>query len=207
MRVGIINSGLGNIASIQRMLERVGATSVYISSGTECVGFDSLVLPGVGHFDEGMRALRNTGLMGRVRNLVCDSGVPIMGICLGMQLLCRGSDEGTEPGLGLINADVRKFRFSADEKMKVPHMGWNVVRPASANPLISHTEQEQRFYFVHSYRVVPDDPNVVIGTANYGGEFCAAFQKDNIFGVQFHPEKSHRFGMALMKRFVEYSPC
>ena len=203
MKVGIISSGLGNVASIQRMVERVGASTVYVSSEKECMGCDSLILPGVGHFDEGMRALRNTGLIETIKKLVCDDGVPIMGICLGMQLLCRGSEEGSEAGLGLIAADVRKFRLPTESKLKVPHMGWNVVHTGSSNPLIPHMEEEQRFYFVHSYKVVPNDPAVVIGTANYGGEFCAAFQKDNIFGVQFHPEKSHRFGMALMKRFVE----
>ena len=201
--IGIINVGLGNVASIQRMLGRVGARGSYISSCKEITECDALILPGVGHFDEGIRALRGADLIEAVKSLVCDKKTPILGICLGMQLLCRSSEEGSEPGLGLIDADVRRFRSSGNAKLKVPHMGWNVVQTGSSNPLIRHTEEEQRFYFVHSYQVVPDDPAVVIGTANYGGEFCAAFQKDNIFGVQFHPEKSHRFGMALMKRFVE----
>lgn len=203
MKVGIISSGLGNVASIQRMLERVGTASVYVSSGIECQGCDSLILPGVGHFDEGMRALRNADLIETIKKRVCDDGVPIMGICLGMHLLCRSSEEGSEAGLGLIHADVKKFRLPAECKLKFPHMGWNVVRAGLSNPLIPHTEEEHRFYFVHSYRVVPDESSIVTGTANYAGEFCAAFQKGNIFGVQFHPEKSHRFGMALMKRFAE----
>lgn len=207
MKVGIINAGLGNLASIQRMLERVGSSGKYISSRNEVAGCDALILPGVGHFDEGMRALRKADLFETIKKLGCEGKVPILGICLGMQLLCRSSEEGSEPGLGLIDADVKKFRFSTDEKLKVPHMGWNVVRPESSNVLISQSEKEQRFYFVHSYKVIPDDPNVVIGTTNYGGDFCAAFQKDNIFGVQFHPEKSHRFGMALMKSFVEFQSC
>ena len=203
MVVGIINAGLGNVASIERMLERVGASGIYISSCKELIECDALILPGVGHFDEGIRALRKAELFEAIKKLGCDNKVPILGICLGMQLLCRGSEEGSESGLGLIDADVKKFQFSIEEKLKVPHMGWNVVQTVSSNPLIPHAQEEQRFYFVHSYQVVPDDPSVVIGAANYGGEFCAAFQKENIFGVQFHPEKSHRFGMALMKRFVE----
>ncbi len=207
MKVGIINSGLGNVASIQRMLERVGGYGVLVSSSKECMESDALILPGVGHFDEGMRALRNADLIETIKKRVCDDKVPILGICLGMQILCRVSDEGSEMGLGLIAADVKKFYFPANDKLKVPHMGWNVVRQASSNPLISNTEKEQRFYFVHSYRVVPDDPSIVIGAADYGGEFCAAFQQANVFGVQFHPEKSHRFGMALLKRFVELSAC
>ena len=165
--------------------------------------FTKLILPGVGHFDHGIHAIRNMGINAEFLDDMLSCNGMILGICLGMQLLCRGSEEGSEPGLGLIDADVKKFRFSADDKMKVPHMGWNVVRTGTSNPLIPHTEEGQRFYFVHSYKVVPDDPSVVIGTANYGGEFCAAFQQGNVFGVQFHPEKSHRFGMALMKRFVE----
>lgn len=203
MIVGIVNVGFGNVTSIQRMLERTGASCVYVSSPKEFINLDALILPGVGNFGEGMRALRNADLIETIRTLVCVDNIPILGICLGMQLLCRNSEEGSEPGLGLINAEVKKFQFPADQKLKVPHMGWNVVRPGSYNSLIPASEDQQRFYFVHSYRVVPDDPTIVIGTANYGGDFCAAFQKGNIFGVQFHPEKSHRFGMELMRRFVE----
>ena len=203
MKVGIINVGLGNVASIQRMLERVGTYGVYVSSRKDCMESEALILPGVGHFDEGMRALRNANLIEPLKKRLCEDKVPILGICLGMQLLCLGSEEGSEPGLGLIDAEVKRFQFPADKRLKVPHMGWNIVRPGLSNPLISKTEEEKRFYFVHSYRVVPDDSNIVIGSTNYGGEFCAAFQKDNVFGVQFHPEKSHRFGMALMRRFVE----
>lgn len=202
-KVGIVSVGFGNVQSIKRMLAQVGACGVYVSSCKDCMDVKALILPGVGNFSEGMRALRNADLIETIKKLVCVDNIPILGICLGMQLLCRNSEEGSDPGLGLIEAEVKKFRFTADKKLKVPHMGWNDVRPVSHNPLISLTDEEQRFYFVHSYRVVPDDPSIVIGTTNYGGEFCAAFQKGNIFGVQFHPEKSHRFGMELMKRFVQ----
>ena len=203
MKIGIINVGLGNISSIQRMLHKVGVCTKYVTSPAECSGSDALILPGVGHFDEGVRALHKANLFETIRNIGCNNEIPILGICLGMQLLCRSSEEGSLQGLGLISADVEKFRFPYDKNLKVPHMGWNVVRPSSSNPLISSSEEEQRFYFVHSYRVIPDEPNIVIGTANYGSNFCAAFQKNNIFGVQFHPEKSHRFGMALMKSFID----
>lgn len=202
MKIGIINVGLGNVSSIQRMLQRVGAFGTYVSTPSECINSDALILPGVGHFDEGVRALRKADLYETIKTIGRNNDVPILGICLGMQLLCRSSQEGGHQGLGLIDADVSKFRFPADKKLKVPHMGWNVVRSVSSNPLILQGEEEQRFYFVHSYRVDPDDPSIVIGVANYGGDFCAAFQKSNIFGVQFHPEKSHRFGMSLMYRFA-----
>ena len=202
MKVGIVNVGMGNVASIQRMLERVGSIGQYVSSRKDCVESEALILPGVGHFDEAMRALHNADLREPIIDRVLRDKVPILGICLGMQLLCRRSEEGSEAGLGLVDADVKKFQHPTESKLKVPHMGWNVVRPSTPNPLILNAEEDQRFYFVHSYRVVPDDPSVVIGTAEYGDEFCAAFQKGHIFGVQFHPEKSHSFGMALMKRFV-----
>ena len=199
----ILDLGLGNISSIARMIEKVGGRAEVVGHVPNLGRKRKFILPGVGHFDYGMRAMKSSGINADVFAEVIAREGTILGICLGMQLLCRGSEEGSEQGLGLIDADVKKFRFSAGEKLKVPHMGWNVVRAASPNLLIPRTEEEQRFYFVHSYQVVPDDPSVVVGTADYGGEFCAAFQKDNIFGVQFHPEKSHRFGMALMKRFVE----
>lgn len=199
----ILNSGLGNVASVARMIEVVGGRAQIGCSTREIENAEKIVLPGVGSFDNGMRMLRSNSDIAVLKNKILNEASPLLGICLGMQILCRRSEEGTEPGLGLIDADVIKFRFSANEKLKVPHMGWNVVRSGSPNSLIPRTEEEQRFYFVHSYRVVPDDPAVIIGSSNYGGEFCAAFQKGNIFGVQFHPEKSHRFGMALIKRFVE----
>jgi glutamine amidotransferase len=203
MSIGIISTGFGNLASIQRIIEKLGGQATHVNTVADLARVGRIVLPGVGHFDEGVRSLRASGLVDQIVERVKDGGMPLLGICLGMQLLCRGSEEGFESGLGLIEADVKKFCFPADAKLKVPHMGWNVVKPTRPNALIPLGEEEQRFYFVHSYRVVPDDPSVIIGAANYGSEFCAAFQKANIIGVQFHPEKSHRFGMALMNRFME----
>jgi glutamine amidotransferase len=126
-----------------------------------------------------------------------------MGICLGMQLLCKHSEEGDVEGLGLVDATVKKFDFPNQPSLKVPHMGWNTLRTTRENPLLPMDDEERRFYFVHSYKVVPNNPSISIGQCDYGGEFCAAFQQGNVFGVQFHPEKSHRFGMALMQRCVE----
>lgn len=199
----IVDVGLGNIASIERMLQKVGSKSILAKNPDDLVGIEKIILPGVGHFDEGMKQLQKTGFAQALVELIRERNVQVMGVCLGMQVLCRKSEEGSVPGLGLIDADVNKFRFSEDEKLKIPHMGWNIVSSCQANPLLPPTQEEERFYFVHSYKVVPDDSAITIGTANYGGDFCAAFQKHNIFGVQFHPEKSHRFGMELMRRFVE----
>ena len=202
-KIAIIDVGLGNIASIQRMLQKVGSQSILAKEPNDLVGIEKVILPGVGHFDEGMKQLQNTRMAQTLLKLVREKNVQVMGICLGMQMLCRRSEEGGIPGLGLIDADVKKFRFSEDLNFKIPHMGWNIVSSALANPLLPPSQEEQRFYFLHSYRVVPHDPAITIGTTNYGGEFCAAYQQGNVYGVQFHPEKSHRFGMELMRRFVE----
>lgn len=201
--IGIIDSGIGNISSVLKLVNLSGGVATVVNKESDFEELDKLILPGVGNFNAGMSALKAKDFSNLILNHVYAKGLQLLGICLGMQLLCRGSEEGSEPGLGLIDAEVIRFQFPPSLKLKVPHMGWNVVCAATSNPLIPHTEEEQRFYFVHSYKVVPDDPSVVIGTANYGGEFCAAFQQGNVFGVQFHPEKSHRFGMALMNRFCE----
>lgn len=199
----IVDVGLGNIASIERMLQKVGSKSILAKKPDDLLGIKKVILPGVGHFDEGMKQLQKTGFAKALVELIKEENVQVMGVCLGMQMLCRRSEEGSIAGMGLIDADVMKFRFSEDLKLKIPHMGWNIVSSGKENPLLPPTQEEQRFYFVHSYKVVPDDPLIITGMANYGGEFCAAFQKQNIFGVQFHPEKSHRFGMELIRRFVE----
>lgn len=198
----VLDLGLGNVASICRMIEKVGGKAKLIRLPSNLRPGTSLVLPGVGHFDHGVRILRAAGFDSQSFSDLLEGNCRILGICLGMQLLCKSSEEGSELGLGLINAEVKRFRFPAADNLKVPHVGWNVVRPERVSPLFTSFDQEYRFYFVHSYQVIPDDASIIIGTANYGVDFCAAFQKDNIFGVQFHPEKSHRFGMALLKRFV-----
>jgi len=203
LHVGVIDIGLGNIASIVRIIEKVGGKATMINQTSQLKNINKIVLPGVGHFDEGMKKLKDSGLAEMIVELAVQRHIQVIGICLGMQLLCRGSEEGRMSGLGLIDADVKRFRFSKELKLKVPHMGWNIVSQNKPNPLLPVSDYEQRFYFVHSYKVVPDQSEVTIGSTNYGGNFCAAFQKDMIFGVQFHPEKSHRFGMALMRRFVE----
>lgn len=201
--ISIIDTGLGNIGSIQRMIERAGGKAFSIINPTQLNKGSKVILPGVGHFDQGMSRLIEAGFADVLVDLGRSQKIQVLGICLGMQLLCRGSEEGSLAGLGLIDACVKKFCFSSESKLKVPHMGWNIVSVPRANPLLHVTTEEQRFYFVHSYKVVPDDSSITIGTANYGGEFCAAFRQGNVFGVQFHPEKSHRFGMELLRRFVE----
>ena len=200
--ITIVNYGMGNLGSMVNMFKRIGVKA-NIEAEPEVIGrAEKLLLPGVGAFDSAMTCINSVP---RLREVLDHKAlverVPILGVCLGMQLLTRSSEEGALPGLGWIPGVTS--RFPKQEGLKVPHMGWNVVSVPQANPLLPACTEEQRFYFVHSYKVVPDDPTISIGTANHGGEFCAAFQQGNVFGVQFHPEKSHRFGMELMRRFVE----
>lgn len=201
--IDILDYGLGNFGSVIRMIEKVGGTAKRISTPEEILRANKLILPGVGHFDRGMSQIIERGLLEPLRERVVVQGTLMMGICLGMQLLCAGSEEGALPGLGFVDADVCKLQAQPGQNLKIPNMGWNTIRVTRSNPLIEAGGEEQRFYFVHSYYVVPQIPDLAIVTASHGVEFCAAFQSGNIFGVQFHPEKSHRFGMAMMKKFVD----
>jgi glutamine amidotransferase len=200
--VYIVDTGLANIGSVARMIQRIGGVAHICKNPGEIAQHGKIILPGVGHFDHGMEALHQHGFNESFWQDVIQKEMPVLGICLGMQLLCRSSEEGTSKGLGLIEADVKKFRFTQEENLKVPHMGWNTVVPGVENTLIPQSEIEQRFYFVHTYKVVPDNDQIVIGWANYGGTFCAAFKQNNVCGVQFHPEKSHQFGIELFKRLI-----
>jgi glutamine amidotransferase len=187
------------------MLQAAGGQSQIITAPAEAIRARRLILPGVGAFDAGMEALEARGWLDVLPALVLKKRVPILGICLGMQMLCRRSDEGSRSGLGWINADVVAFDGAA-LGLKVPHMGWAVVDVPRENPLIPMAEGEYRFYHVHKYHVVCDDPQDVMATAKYGTAFVTGVWHQNIFGVQFHPEKSHRFGLSLLARFLQV-PC
>ena len=204
MNIGVVDTGVGNIGSVHRMLHRLGASTANVKLPSDLESVERLIIPGVGKFDQGMWALKSSGLLQPLYQKVLHQGMPILGICLGMHLLCHDSEEGEEQGLGLIEASVKRFRFPDKLSLKVPHMGWNTVMTAKNNPLLPRDELEQRFYFVHSYKVQPKTESIMIGKTFYGNDFCSAFWKKNIFGVQFHPEKSHRFGLALFKRFLEF---
>lgn len=200
--VGIINYGLGNLGSIQNMLKVIGEKSI-ISADIEALNTcDRYILPGVGAFDAGMTRLQESGLVDFIKNKALDEKTPILGICLGMQLLGRKSEEGSLPGLGLIPFDNIRFRLE-DSNLRVPHMGWDIVEFKQTNPLLKNLEGTQRYYFVHSYHALCDSKDNILMTCDYGYEFAAAVVKDNIMGVQFHPEKSHDFGMALLNNFVK----
>jgi imidazole glycerol-phosphate synthase subunit HisH len=200
--ISIINYGLGNLNSIVNILKKIGVESTIISSPHELATAEKIILPGVGAFDQGMMNLQHVGWIEPLKTRVLEKKIPTLGICLGMQLMCKSSDEGKLAGLGWIDAHVKKFALPKDTALKVPHMGWNAITTTGENPLISTTQEEQRFYFVHSFHVVCNNSQDILAKASHGYEFAAAFHKENIFGVQFHPEKSHKFGMDLLKKFI-----
>jgi glutamine amidotransferase len=203
-KISVLNIGVGNTSSVIRMIELAGGRAEIIDSASEIIDASKLLIPGVGSFDYGMKNILDRELISILNFTVLEKKVPVLGICLGMQLMCKFSEEGSLPGLGWIDADVRRFKLEGKSSLKIPHMGWNTVRVVKDSPLISSDESEQRFYFVHSFHVVCNQANDSLMIANHGYDFTAAFSHENIFGVQFHPEKSHKFGLALMKKFVEF---
>jgi glutamine amidotransferase len=199
--ITVVDYGIGNLGSIRNMFKRIGAAAEVTSDLDRISDAKKILLPGVGAFDVAMERINATELRALLDRKALEERVPILGICLGMQLLTRGSDEGSMPGLGWIPAETK--RFPALSGLKVPHMGWNLVRQARPSALTTDLSSEARFYFVHSYYVHADDPADSILRAHYGIDFDAAVHRGNIYGAQFHPEKSHRFGMQLLTNFAK----
>jgi glutamine amidotransferase len=185
------------------MLKRIGVASLVTSDSNQINKADKLILPGVGHFDKGMEMINKSGLKEVLNKKALEDKTPVLGICLGMQLLTNSSEEGRSKGLGWIPASTVKFNFNDNHILKIPHMGWNQVAKNSTSPLTTDFDDSFRFYFVHSYYVKVEDNAHSILKTSYGFEFDSAIQKDNIFGVQFHPEKSHKFGMRLLQNFAK----
>jgi glutamine amidotransferase len=205
--ISIIDCGMGNLGSVKNMLKHIGVQSEIISTSLEVEQAEKIILPGVGNWDNGVKKLNESGLLEALNKRVLIDKVPVLGICLGMQLLLESSEEGSLPGIGWIPGKVKRFQFSplqqAQNKLRIPHMGWNIVNAKKSTELTEFDGDETRFYFVHSYHAVVDNPQDVLMTCDYGYEFACAIHHENIWGVQFHPEKSHKFGMALMKKFAE----
>ena len=197
--ITIVDYGMGNLGSIRNMLRRIGVNGLVSRDPATIRSSKKLILPGVGAFDSAMERINSYGLREVLDYKALEERIPILGICLGMQLLTRGSEEGCEGGLGWIPAQTR--RFPSDGDLKVPHMVWNVVRRSTPSGLTEGFDIETRFYFVHSYFVSVDRPENSIFKTNYGVEFDSAIMCENIYGAQFHPEKSHRFGMRLLTNF------
>lgn len=198
--ITVVDYGMGNLGSILNMFKRIGVPAEITGDPVAVAKATKLLLPGVGAFDAAMERIDSSGLRPILDRKALHDRVPVLGICLGMQLLTHGSEEGQRPGLGWIAA--RTKRLPNDPPLKVPHMGWNAVRPVRAHPLIDRLPEESRFYFVHSYAVFADDPADSLLKACHGIEFDAAIAHDNICGAQFHPEKSHKFGMQLLANFA-----
>jgi glutamine amidotransferase len=199
--VVIVDYKMGNVGSILNMLKKIGTDAVISADPAVIKQAARIVLPGVGSFDEGMSNLHALGLKDVLQEKVIVGRAPTLGICLGMQLFGDRSEEGSSPGLGWIHGEIKRFVFDK-ERLKVPHMGWNTVRPAKPGPMSRLATEDSRFYFVHAYHFVCADQSDVLFTSEYGQPFVSAVRRDNIVGVQFHPEKSHRFGMDLLRTFV-----
>jgi glutamine amidotransferase len=207
--IAIIDYGLGNLGSILNMLKRVMVPDVVITKDPAVIhASDRLILPGVGAFDAGMESIQQSGLRDVLEEAVLHSGKPVLGICLGMQLLTKGSEEGRLAGLGWIDAETVRFNPTGEHaELRVPHMGWNEVHPGRHHALMEGLPNPSRFYFVHSYHVRCHSAEDQLLSCRYGIDFTCAVQHGNIMGVQFHPEKSHRFGMQLLKNFAEIPCC
>jgi glutamine amidotransferase len=202
--ITIVDYGMGNLGSIRNMLNRIGIASEITSDIETIRQSQKLILPGVGAFDQAMNSIRALNLEQVLTDKATIDKTPLLGICLGMQILLEKSEEGNNTkGLGLIKGEVKKFQFTKDQlDLKVPHMGWNAVKVEKEHPLFNNFSQDIRFYFVHAYYALPADSADVICTTTYGSPFCSVTGNGNITGVQFHPEKSHAFGMNLLKNFV-----
>lgn len=202
--VTIIDYNTGNLGSIKNMLKRLGVASQITNDKDIIANAAKLILPGVGHFDYGMQQLNNSGLIPLLNKKVLQDKVPILGICLGVQLLTEGSEEGTEKGLGWIKGktvafDKTKLAFN----QKIPNMGWTDVANYNQSKLFEDMYEEPRFYFVHSFHLQLENKEDCLVTAKYGYDFAAGIEHQNILGVQFHPEKSHKFGMKFLENFVK----
>lgn len=204
MKLIIVDYHVGNLGSIKNMLKRIGHRAE-ISSDSEVIRqADKLILPGVGSFDAGVKKIHELGLYEPLNQAVLEQGKPILGICVGMQLMLEASEEGEQQGFGWIKGRNQKFKFTqSNSSLKVPHMGWNYVHPNNNHPLLQGYEATPRFYFVHSYHATDVVPEEALAHTQYGYSFPSAIQQNNIFGVQFHPEKSHKWGMQLFTNFVE----
>jgi len=200
----IVDYKAGNVKSVQNMIRKVGGDCMISGDKDEIRNAEKIVIPGVGNFGHGMKMLRASGLVEMLNWFALEAKRPVLGICLGAQILGKGSEEAEdEPGLGWI--DMYCHRFPNKEGFRVPHMAWNEIELKQDSPLFAEMSPDSRYYFVHSYFMDCSNPENVMSQTHYGIDFTSSVRKENIFGAQFHPEKSHRFGMAMMKAFVEMS--
>lgn len=200
----IVDYGVGNLMSVHNMLRKAGGEAIVSNNPADILAADKLLLPGVGHFDHGMKMLNSSGLRDTLDRFALDLRRPVLGICLGSQILGKSSEEGKAAGLGWI--DMQCNRLQPSPGLRIPHMAWCTIKRSRPSPLLNTLPNDARFYFVHSYYMECNNSDDVIATAEHGIEFTCAVQHNNIFGTQFHPEKSLRHGLSVMKSFVEYVP-
>ena len=201
--IAIIDYKMGNLGSIQKAFKRLNQDTIISNNPSDLIKADKLIFPGVGNFERGINNLNQLNLSQLLNELVIEKKVPILGICLGMQLMCNFSEEGNKRGLGWIDAEVIKFNFDG-KKLKIPHMGWNTVDVIKNCSLLSQNTNDD-YYFVHSYFVKCNDSKDIISKTVYDNKFVSCFNKDNIYGVQFHPEKSHQQGIDILSAFAKES--
>jgi glutamine amidotransferase len=200
--ITIIDYGMGNLKSVKRKMDRIGVKSIISSDPEEIKKSDRIILPGVGHFARAVSEIKKRGLWDLLTEQVLMEKKLVLGICLGMQLMAKHSEEGDAEGFGWIDANVIRFKVSDITKYKVPHMGWNTIMPVRDSSLFEKITLDSEFYFVHSYHVKCNNPDDILAETNYDFSFTSVFQTENIFGVQFHPEKSHDAGEMLLRNFV-----
>jgi glutamine amidotransferase len=202
--IGIIDYGLGNVRAFANVYKILNIPAIIVKQPGELKNVNKVILPGVGAFDYAMKKLERSGLKPLLDEIVLVHRVPVLGICVGMQMLARSSEEGILPGLGWVDGDVKRFNPSSlRHSMRVPHMGWNNIKPLKLNSLLQGLDFDARFYFLHSYYFQSHRSDDVIAVTDYCGEFACAVNSGNIYGVQFHPEKSHQWGIRLLDNFAK----
>lgn len=203
--IHVVDYGLGNVQAFLTLYKRLGFEAFRAKTAADLTGASKIILPGVGAFDHAIELLDQSGMLPTLGTLVLQDHVPVLGICVGMQILASASDEGHLPGLGWVPGKVRAFRANEQfTNLPLPHMGWNDVQPKPGSPLFTGLESDARFYFLHSYYFECSDQLQVAAVTDYGFNFSCAVSTGNVYGVQFHPEKSHHFGMKLLKNFAEF---
>ncbi len=202
-RIGIVNYGMGNVGSIQRRLTDFETSVKIISTTNDFSTIDKLIFPGVGNFQKAIQNIQQLNFFTIINEMVLIKKTPILGICLGMQLMATKSEEGNADGFGWINGDVKRFNVTDKIKYKIPHTGWNTINILRKDKLLNYISDEDEFYYSNAYHFVTNDLNIISGTSFYEYDFPASIEKENVFGVQFHPEKSHDAGKKILKAFVE----
>jgi len=202
MKIHIVDYGMGNIFSVQKKLLQESVNISVSSLQKDILNADKIILLGVGHFKKAMDNLKELNLIEPLNKFALIQKKPILGICLGMQLMANYSEEGDVSGLGWVDASVKRLKTSNVKKFKIPHIGWNTVRLLKKSALMQNIKPEEEFYFVHSFYMEPNDPRIALNETSYTQNFCSGIEKDNIFGVQYHPEKSHDSGQTLFKNFL-----